>query len=1012
MIAQCVRSGVGVATAMMVAATLLTAAPSSAQDHTVTGRVTSNELAPLSGVTVSVEGSTVGTITGANGAYTIAAPSSNSTLVFSSLGYASQTIPIDGRSTINVQLEVTAFSLDEVLVVGYGTQRRGDLTGSVSAVSAEDLEQTPTGSVVQALQGASPGLNIQQHQSGAETRMNINIRGQNSLLASTDPLVVVDGLPYNGPLSEINQSDIESLTILKDASSVAIYGARGANGVVLITTKMGDGAPQFAYDGYVGMQQAAEIPELMNANQYAEFKCTRLNGGTLGNCDQHLYPSEVTNWAAGVDTDWLDLALRTGSQQQHNFSVSGGDAGTRYYINGSALTVAGVAENDDFDRYTLRVNLDQDVRSWLRAGTATQLGWTDRTGLPARFGSGEAWLGASTAQFQFVDAVGFVDGSKDAAFHMSPLQPAFNEDGTPRVSPVPEDPWFHNPLQPLYADNSDVTRRVLTNNFLEAQLPLEGLTFRLSGGIDFSQQAQATFFGMDTGYGADRNGQSRTTDRNIYDWTVENLLSFNRTAGVHTLDLTGLYSFSQNKHEARNVIAQGFPSDQLSFWQANLAQQVVPGYIYREEALVSQMGRVNYGFDGRYLATFTVRRDGSSVFGANNKYGVFPSVALAWNLAAENFMPFASAISELKLRASWGVNGNSAIRPYQTLSRLDGQPYVLGTSPRPGFILGAMANPDLKWESTETVNLGVDFGAIDNRLNGSVDIYKGTTSDLLLSRQIPSTHGVGRITSNLGVVENRGVELALMTENIRTNEFGWSSVLNVSANRNEIVDLYGDQTDDVGNQWFIGQPIDVEYGLDMDGIWQVGDDIANSAQPNARPGDVRAVDANGDGEISNADRVIRATGEPSWTAGMTNTFRYGNVSLSGVLYTVQGLHKENIMVDGDLSWLAELRRNIPVQPFWTPENPLPDRAANRLNTNPLGIDYMRDASFVRLRDVTLSITMPSSVNERLGTSAFSIYASGRNLHTWTDWVGLDPEVTNQLEVPLERTLVTGVNVSF
>jgi TonB-linked SusC/RagA family outer membrane protein len=959
--------------------------PLSAQEVTVHGTVLDAQEQPIPGASVTVQGTTTSTTTDAKGEFAIIAPNANSTLVISFTGLATAQLPLNGRSSVVVHLSPSAVSLDELVVVGYGTQKKSDVTGAITSVNTQRLEETPSTSVAQALQGVAPGVSVTQSGGGAEANMSILIRGRNSITANNDPLIVIDGIPYNGTLSEINQSDIASIDILKDASAAAIYGSRGSNGVVLITTRKGGGGkPKISYDGYMGMQNITNVPEVMNGAQFAQFKCDRLSA--IGDCNSVLTATEQANLAAGKSTDWMDLAMRTGTQQQHTLSVAGGTEGTRYYVAGSLLDVNGVAKNDEFGRYSLRVNLDQKVKSWLNLGTSTQMSQVDRSGVPANF---------------------------EDAFFMNPLTNPFNADGTQTIYPWPEDIFWSNPLQGILAKDSDISRRVFTSNFVQADLPfVKGLSYRLNAGLDFASREQGRYWGRNTQEGLETRGSASVDHSARFDWTLENVLRYQRSFGDHSLDFTALYSQQGNNLESQSLDSEGFPNDVLTYHQANVATLVVPSDNVTDSRLISQMGRLNYSYADRYLLTLTARRDGFSGFGQNHKWGVFPSLALGWNVSNESFWaPLSDKINSFKLRASYGKNGNQAISPYQTLSRLDDFSYLDGSQTAPGYIPSTLGNPDLKWETTTQLNVGADFGFWDDRLRGSLDVYRSHTSDLLLNRLISPVHGVTRILENLGKTQNRGVELQLSSINMETPSFTWTTNFNISANRNKIVDLYGNGENDVANGWFIGMPIDVTYDYKFGGIWQEGDDIADSAQPTAVPGDVKVVDVNGDGKITPDDRTFLGKLEPTYTAGLVNTFSYKGLSLTSLFNSVQGVERENALLGTNLVH-AEVRRNTIPHEFWTPENPINTYPRNNEFANPMGVGFLEDASYIRLKDLTLSYDIPSSLTDRLGTESLRLYIDGRNLWTHTKWSGLDPELSNQRGVPLERVFIGGINVRF
>ena len=994
-----IRPGLRVAIAMISTLCGLGAGPWQAspltaqQTGTITGSVTDAATQrPIAGAQVRVLGAELGAVSDAAGGYRIGGvPAGARQVQATRLGYTANTLAVTvgagGTATANFALATEAVELEGIVAVGYGTQRRQDVTGSVTSVSAARLEEVPNTTVAQALQGAAAGVSITNTAAGAEPRFNILIRGQNSITASNDPLVVVDGIPYNGNLAEINQNDVSSIDVLKDASATAIYGARGANGVILISTKKGrTGRAQVTYDGYTGMQEVANLPRLMNGEEFAAFKCKRVS--ELRNCDDTLTRTEKESLASGHSVDWIDLATRRGTQQQHTLSVSGGSSDTRFYLSGSALNTEGVAVNDKFVRYTARLNLDQKVGSAVDLGVSTQLSQSDRSGEEASFGS---------------------------AFLANPLIHPYEADGrTIALTPWPEDPERVNPLQSLNIIDDDISRRALASSYVEARLPfLEGLSFRVNGGIDFLSRDNGRYLGRNTRSGLNSQGQASTESERGFDWTIENILRFRRDFGAHTLDLTTLYGAQASEFETNTLASEGFPNDVLTYRQGHVARSVLPSYGFRESGLISQMGRLNYGYDGRYLVTLTARRDGFSGFGGNYKYGTFPSLALGWNVSSEPFWNLA-AVNELKLRASYGKNGNHAIQPYQTLARLAERSYLDGSSTWPGFVPATLGNPNLRWEATTSLNGGVDFGLFESRLRGTVDVYSSDTHDLLLNRLISPVHGIPRMVENIGSLRNSGVELMLSGVPLENDRFSWTADFNLSSNRNEILDLYGDATDDLVNEWFIGQSIDTNFGFVFDGVWQQGDDIRNSAQPTARAGDPRVRDVNGDGKINVEDRAFIGHEDPSYTAGLSNTLRYGNLTLNVFVHTVQGSTRYNDLLLDTPRNLDDTaaRANSLLFEYWTPENPINTRWANRQGNNPFFVGLYEDAGFIRLKDLTLSYDVPSSLRDRLGAGNLRVYANGRNLWTHTEWTGLDPELSNQRATPLERVFSVGLNASF
>lgn len=961
---------------------------------TIVGTVVdSSEGEPLPGVNVRVIGTQLGAAVDRDGNYTIdGVPTGTQSVEASFIGYQKKTrqnviVRAGETTTVNFTLQTRELGMEEVVVVGYGTQEREDLTGAVSTVSSERLQgKIPNNNFAQALQGSVAGLRVTQTGSSAEgNQMQLLLRGQRSINASNSPLLVVDGLPYEGSISDIVSSDIESISVLKDASATAIYGSRAANGVILIETKQGEGAPSVSYNGSFGVQSAANIPELLNGKEFYEFKKDRIGEGRITASELSVLEEDST----GVD--WVDVALQRGQRQEHSLSVSGSGENTTYYISGSVLSVQGIRKGDDFDRFGTRANVETSVTDWFTAGANTQLLFTNGSGL------GVQWGGFS------------------GAYTMNPLTTPFQENGSPTIYPWPDDVFFGNPLAPTLAEDTDHTYKIFSNGFVNVNIPfVEGLEYRIDAGVEYTSNKSRTYFGQNTKEGLENQGISSTSESVGENYTVENIVTYERSFGAHSLDLTGLYSFQFQRFNAASIDGQGFVSDKLGAFQYNQADLVEPGTSFGRETLLSQMGRANYEYDDRYFLTLTVRRDGFSGFGDNNKYGVFPSAAVAWNVSNEDFLDV-EWLSNLKVRASWGVQGNQAIDPYQTRALLQNAgggevyDYLYGEEKVTGYLPGRLANPTLSWESTATTNIGLNLGLWQDRLRLAVDMYNSDTEDLLFNRSIPRTHGFVSIIQNVGQTNNKGIELSLSTVNVQVGEVTWETRATMSRNWNKIVSLIGDE-DIVSNRLFIGEPIDVNYDYVFDGIWQQDDDIANSHQPSADPGDVRLKDVNGDGKITPDDRTIQGQQRPKVTWGLQNTLSYGNVSLYVFLQGDHGSKRFQPFSNDAVG--SDVRRNTTPKNWWTPENPTNEHWANDPNANPLGIEKLESDSYIRLKDVSLSYTVEERWTREIGLQSVEIYGTARNLVTITDWSGLDPELFGQQATPLTRDFVFGVNLGF
>lgn len=976
----------GKAMLILVLMTLVTSLSALGQAKIITGTVKDPKGESLPGVSVLIKGTQKGTSTDADGKFRLNIETPETVLVFSFIGFQPQEVTAGSRTSLNIVLKEDATSLDEVVVVGYGTQRKRDVTGAVASFKAEQIEEMPQTTITQSLQGKIPGLNISTNSSNAEGNSNsIQIRGRNSITASNSPLIVVDGIPFSDQLSEINPNDIESMDVLKDASSAAIYGSRAANGVILITTKKGkSGKPQISYHGYAGLDDISHSPDMMNSAEFYQTKTDRFGNSVLTN-------TEISSFQNGINTDWVDLATRMGSRQQHSLSVAGGSENMHYYISGSYNAVDGIAKNDKFDRYNIRINLDTKLKPWITLGTNSQLGYYDRSGINASFSE---------------------------AFVMNPLAIPYQQNGSLNLTPWPEDPFFKNPLEGINVLNDDIARSVISNNYIKIDVPfVKGLSYRLNTGYTYRYRNAETYYGSDTRDGLQQKGVSQVDNWNNEDWIVENILDYNRKFGSHNLGFTGLYSAQKRTTKNHDLDANGFPGNFMTNYQNQLATVWLPSDLFQEQAYESQMARLNYSYKGKYLVTGTVRRDGYSAFGANSKYGVFPSVALGWNITEEKFMKKAGWIDFMKLRLSYGKNGNQAIDPYRTLAQLSNQNNIGDNGETAvGFYPSSLGDSNLSWETTNKANFGVDFSLLGNRLNGSVDYYFSRTYDLLLNKSISPVNGVRNILQNIGEVKNNGLDLYLSSINVKKTNFSWTSDLTFSYYRNKIADvgLYdqnGKPLDDVNNRWFIGKPIGVNYSYVFDGIWQQGDDIAGSAQPTAKPGDVRVKDINNDGTINTADRSIIGSQVPDYMAGLVNTFKYRNLSLSFFIRTVQGTTKFNDLTNTYFDGRNAAMNRI----WWTADNPINTYPANRDDANPFGVNYFgssSNSSFIRLNDVTLKYNFPEHILKKSGLSNLEVYLNAKNLATITKWDGLDPELDSQTGIPQTRAFLLGLRFGF
>jgi TonB-linked SusC/RagA family outer membrane protein len=932
--------------------------------ESISGKVTDKYGEALIGVSVKVKGSTVGTITDLDGKFTLSNISPSSVLVFSYIGMNSIEIEVEGKTSFNVKLQENSVNMNEVVVVGYGTQKKSDITGSVTSVSKERFSQIPVTNAMTAIEGAVAGVTITNTSSVPGSAPSVQIRGMNSINASTNPLIIVDGIPFEGNISYINPNDIESMEILKDASAVAIYGTRGANGVILITTKKGvAGKPVIQYSAYAGVENIAHVLTPRNGAEYVQKYADYMSqtNQTQSSPVPNLY--EVANYNAGKTTDWIKEASQQGIIQDHNLSISGGAENVKYYISGDYLNEKGVVKGYNYKRAGLRSNLETNVTDYLTTGVSLFLVSNNYDG----------------------NKVNLLNASA-----MSPYGQLMNTTtGKYQIYPMFPELLYTNPLIGTYNDSKDERVNVNTNFFAELKPKfVPGLKYRLNASYNYNPTNASSYVGRD---GNDNSGTASITDTKTTLYVIENILSYTKDWQKHHFDFTGLYSSQKNNYTSVTAGAVGFINDILTVNNLSAGAKQTSGSYQSSYSMLSQMGRLNYSYDSRYLITLTARRDGYSAFGVNtNKYATFPSIALGWNMSNESFMSGTKEIlDQLKIRASYGKTGNMAIGVNQTSLVDNAVSYPFNGVSNVTVLANILGNPNLHWETTKGLNVGVDFSLMNARISGSVDVFDNRTSDLLLKRNLPLVTGYSNVWDNIGIMANKGIDVSLKTVNIKSKDFKWSTNWNFSTYKNEIIDLYGDKKSDIGNRWFIGKPLGAIYDYKMIGVWQTGD--ADLAKYSAKPGDLKFQDVNNDGKIdANNDKVYQGTTQPKWIGGITNTFDYKNIHLSIFIQTSQGSLKNNI----DLNYADEQgRRNTPAEiGYWTPTNMNNTRAALSYN-NTLGYGYPRDNSFTRIKDVTLSYVFSPKTLEHTFFRSLTLYASGRNLYTFTNWVGWDPEDT-------------------
>lgn len=973
-----------------------------AQNIKISGTVISgSDNYPIIGANILVKGTTIGTITDVDGNFSFEAPK-GSTLIVSYIGYQSQEMQVSGNAPLKIILSEDTEKLDEVVVIGYGSQKKSDMTGGIVAVGNEKLQMVSTNNLMDKLAGQVPGLNITMEKASPSEDQVLRVRGENSLTADNSPLIVLDGIPYSGSLGDIDPDNIENLSVLKDASSAAIYGSRGANGVILIQTKKGKkGTATVSYKGQIGLSQPERRVDVMKGPEYVKFlqdQWAYMNyNGVIKNPEDILNVSEIENWKNGIETDWQDQIFRTALTNSHQISVSGGTEKTTYMASISRLNQEGVVKDTGMKRTNIALNITQQLGNWLTIGMATQAVQKEYGGIQA---------GISDALCQ------------------SPYGQPYNSDGSLNFYPM--DQTLHpNPLADLEATSDKTARNIFVSTYAEAKLPIKGLSFRTNFGYNYRNKFEASYYGRNTVTGKAKNGSAAIKNQHDWDYTWENVLKYELQLGKHKFDATGLFSMQQTSQEISEQKGTSFVNDDSEYHNmAGAEENKTVTSELTETAMLSYMLRLNYNYANRYLFTATGRSDGYSAFGTNNKYAFFPSLAAAWNISSEEFMESTNSwMDMLKIRLSWGSNGNQAIKAYQTLDRLKLTNYIWGDKGTTvnGVILSynSIGNPNLKWETTRTVNAGVDFSFFNSRLSGSIDFYVSNTSDLLMSRTVPIMNGYNSIMDNVGETRNTGIELALNSVNIENKDFRWSTSYNFSLNRDKIIELRGDGKDDITNKWFIGEPVKVYYDYNVIGTWQEDDNFLNAdgkeIQKGAKPGHAKLEDVDGDGTITAKDKKIIGSKLPSFTMSLGNTFTYKDFTFSFLLNGVFGAWKE--MIDYNFDRWSSKYNYISGMDYWTPENP------TNAMTSPGYVPYDKHSfykkmNYVRIKNITLGYNIPKTILNPVGISALNVNLSVNNLYTFSNvknalnFDGTDYNANIITCYPTARSFMLGLNLIF
>ncbi|HMH24674.1 MAG TPA: TonB-dependent receptor [Puia sp.] len=984
--------------ASVVLATFLVATTAHGQNTIhVKGRVLNESGQPVQKATVLVKGSTTGVSSDDNGNFEIVAPP-NATLSISSVNYAPATIRIGGRSSLDIVLSPsTSSSLNEVVVVGYGTQKKSDVTGAVAKVTGATLQEVPTANFISELKGRTAGVDIVSNSATPGGGGQIRIRGNRSMSLTQggsdgldQPLVVLDGIPFGGSVNDISPDDILTLDILKDASATAIYGSRGSGGVILITTRRGrTGKAVVTYNSYYGVSSVLGELKVFNGKEYAQFKAqaTALNSATPGSSSYALTAPEQAGLAAGTSTDWQKLIYQHGITSSNSLTVSGGNEGTQYSLGAAYYDESGIIPNQNFKRYSLRSTIDHVINRHLKIGlnSINTLSYSNTPG-----GSG-------------------VPGT---LLRMSPLTAPYNPDGSVNLNPLvgSTDAAFVNPLTLKTAAAAILarTRRIRTFNSLYGEWQiLPGLKYRLNVGLDYTQAQSDNYSGPNTYV---NNNTSLTAasasvgNSEGYTYTLENILSYDKTIGKHRFTFTGLYSVQKDHSQASSFLGTGFPADYVQNGNLALANSVTANTAagtnsYSERGLVSYMARLNYAFNDRFLLTATVRTDGASVLSPAHQYFTYPALGAGWNIMNEKFMSGMSVVSNLKLRGGWGVTSNQGVAAYSTLGALSASTYNFGQSAAGGqaaYVVTSLPNPNLHWESTSQTNIGVDFGFLNNRITGTIDVYKQSTKDIILNETLPASNGATGITANLGRSQGKGLEINLSTINIQTaSGFTWSTDFNFSMNREKITALLPGQTQDIPDGWFVGQPLTVIYDVKKIGIWQTADSLngtlAKQTSPTQLPGNIKVQDISGptgkpDGKIDQNDRQILGNFQPQWEGGFTSRFSYKGFDLSTVIFARMGMKVlvPYLTTDGSAQgydFFMQSRVNQLKVNYWTRSNPTNDfpRPDAALQSFPFAstLGY-QNGSFIKMRSINLGYTIPSKALTRAGITSLRVYVTALN----------------------------------
>jgi TonB-linked SusC/RagA family outer membrane protein len=1001
------------------------------QQSKVNGRVTSaDDDQPFPGVNIIVKGTTLGTVTDADGNYSIDVPSPESVLIFSSIGYSTTEVVVGTQSNINLALEADVTSLSEIVVVGYGVQEKRDVTSSISQISGEAIAKIPTGNPMDAMKGQIAGVDILSTGGRPGQAPTITIRGRRSLTASNEPLIVIDGIPMTAgiaTLSDFNAEDFASVEVLKDAASQAVYGSRGSNGVILITTKRGDPKKTTVhFSTSYGISEPFKLIPMMNGAEFADLKreANRLGAdgksgraawGDVGSsipADAAVFNDavELNSVQNGLSTDWQDLIYQNGSQLNNQLSISAGTEKTFLRIAFSNFKEEGLIEGTDYSRYTARINADHKIGTRFKVGVSSLF-----SKATTNWGSGSVI---------------------PEAVNQSPLGLPYNANGEIIFLPI-SDGIRSNPLSELVPGkriDERKTTRMFSSVYADATI-IEGLTYRFLLGVDLQNSERGIFEGQYTNTRKNGTPAAALEELENYGFTQENLLTYTKSLGEHNLGVTLLQSTAEQNYVFNSLAAANLPYETAQWHNLGLGTVTGYGSQYLQYRLLSYMGRINYSYRGKYLFQASMRWDGSSRLAPGHKWSSFPGVSVGWRIKDEAFMTNITPVSELKLRASYGKVGNTAVRPYGTQDILANTTYDWNNTDARGFRVNQLPSPDLSWEYSESFDVGLDFGLFNGRLTGYADYYQTSTGvSLLLNRALPPTSGYNSILENIGGTETKGFEITLSSVILdMSNSLKWTAEFNLGSLKEKIVDLAqrgpnGEKIDDIGSGWFIGEPIRVFFDYEKVGIWQIGEKDQATALMDAYPGEIKlkdqlTVDTDGDGvpdtadgRITPADRKVLGNDVPKAYGGLNNKIEFKGIDLSFFFYFRLGF-MINSAFSNDQATMQARYNNLKVD-YWTIDNPTNEYP--RPNKNQESITYgstlrYMDGGFVKLRNVTLGYTLPESIAGKLSMTKLRVYLTAQNPLVWSKYKLFDPESAGNVtsgEMPSNRLFMGGINITF